>query len=138
MFSYFPRNYVWSSAFTLALMAGGQLNQMDRWLAPLRDAGPEPDTGAWAKAWDSMGEEQSRHAAQERGDGYLQAASARYFRAATYHLTGERQTPPGPAKTHSYTLALEAFAHGVELMARPMERVEVKSPDGIPPGYLIP
>ena len=61
MFYYFPSNYVWS-AFTLALMAGGQLNQMDRWLAPLRDAGPEPDTGAWATAWDSMGEEQSRHA----------------------------------------------------------------------------
>jgi hypothetical protein len=85
-----------------------------------------------------MGEEQSRHAAQERADGYVQAASARYFRAATYHLTGERQTPPGPAKTHSYTAALDAFAQGVELMARPVERVEVESPDGILPGYLIP
>src|SRR5271156_1988502 len=138
MFYYFPNNYVWSSAFTLALMAGGQLNQMDRWLAPLRDTRPEPDPGAWTKAWDSMGEEQSRRAAQERADGYVQAASARYFRAATYHLTGERQTPPGPAKTHSYTAALDAFARGVELMPRPIERVEVESPDGILPGYLIP
>jgi dipeptidyl aminopeptidase/acylaminoacyl peptidase len=138
MFYYFPGNYVWSSAFTLALMAGGQLNQMDRWLAPLRDAGLEPDTDAWTKAWDSMGEEQSRHAAQERADGYVYAASARYFRAATYHLTGERQTPPGPAKTRSYIAALEAFAKGVELMAKPIERVEVESPDGILPGYLIP
>jgi hypothetical protein len=85
-----------------------------------------------------MGEEQSRHAAQERADGYVYAASARYLRAATYHLTGERQTPPGPAKTHSYTAALKAFAHGVELMPRPTERVEVESPDGILPGYLIP
>jgi hypothetical protein len=138
MFSYFPGNYVWSSAFNLALAAGGQLNQMDRWLAPLRDIGPEPDTDAWTKAWDSMGEEQSRHAAAERADGYLQAASARYFHAATYHLTGERQTPPGPAKTRSYTAALDAFARGVELMAHPIERVEVDSPDGVLPGYLIP
>jgi dienelactone hydrolase len=138
MFNYFPNNYVWSSAFTLALMAGGQLNQMDRWLAPLRDIGPEPDTDAWAKAWDSMGAEQSRHAAQERAEGYVYAASARYFRAATYHLTGERQTPPGPAKTQTYTAALEAFAQGVALMPRPIERVEVDSPDGILPGYLIP
>jgi alpha-beta hydrolase superfamily lysophospholipase len=138
MFHYFPDNYRWSSAFTLALMAGGQLNQMDRWLAPLRDAGPEPDTAAWTTAWDSMGEEQSRHAAEERANGYAQAASARYFHAATYHLTGERQTPPGPAKTHSYTAALEAFAKAVELMANPIERVEVDSPDGILPGYLIP
>ena len=61
MFYYFPKNFVWSSAFMLALM-GGQLNQMDRWLAPLRDTGPEPDPDAWTKAWDSMGEEQSRHA----------------------------------------------------------------------------
>lgn len=66
MFYYFPGNYRWSSAFTLALMAGGHLNQMHRWLAPLRDTGPEPDTTAWAKAWDCMGEEQSRHAAAER------------------------------------------------------------------------
>lgn len=138
MFYYFPDNYVWSSAFTLALAAGGQLNQMDRWLVPLRDAGPEPETDAWTKAWDSMGEEQSRHAAAERADGYVYAASARYFHAATYHLTGERQTPPGPAKTRSYTAALEAFANGVELMANPIERVEVESPDGILPGYLIP
>ena len=137
MFYYFPNNYVWSSAFTLALMAGGQLNQMDRWLAPLHDTGPEPDPDAWIKAWDSMGEEQSRHAAQERADGDVYAASARYFRAATYHLTGERQTPPGPAKTRSYTAALDAFAQGVELMPRPIERVEVRSPDGILPGYLI-
>jgi hypothetical protein len=69
MLYYFPSNYVWSSAFTLALMAGGQLNQMDRWLAPLRDAGPEPGPDAWTKAWDSMGEEQSRHAAAEHAEG---------------------------------------------------------------------
>jgi hypothetical protein len=57
-------------------MADGQLNQMDRWLAPLQDTGPEPETDAWTKAWDSMGEKQSRHAAAERAEGYLQAASA--------------------------------------------------------------
>ena len=39
---------------------------------------------------------------------------------------------------HSYTAALEAFARAVELMPRPIERVEVDSPDGILPGYLIP
>ncbi len=138
MFTYFPGNYIWSSAFTLALMAGGQLNQMDRWLAPLREAGPDPDPDAWTKAWDSMAAEQSSHAAEELARGYRQAASARYFRAATYYLTGERQTPPGPAKMHSYTQALAAFASGAELMARPIERVEVPSPDGILPGYLIP
>lgn len=42
MFCYFPSNYMWSSAFTLALMAGGQSNQMDRWLAPLAMPGRNP------------------------------------------------------------------------------------------------
>jgi hypothetical protein len=42
------------------------------------------------------------------------------------------------AKMHSYTAALEAFARAVELMPRPIERVEVDSPDGSLPGYLIP
>jgi hypothetical protein len=50
------------------------------------------------QAWDSMGEEQTRHAAEDLADGRPYAASARYFRAATYHLTGERQTPPGAPK----------------------------------------
>src|SRR5260370_38011871 len=38
----------------------------------------------------------------------------------------------------SHTAALASFARGVELMAKPIERVEVPSPDGILPGYLIP
>src|SRR5260370_17484796 len=96
MFYYFPNNYVWSSAFTLALAAGGQLNQMDRWLAPLRDTGPEPDTDAWTKAWDSMGKEQSRHAAQEPGDGYVYPARPRYSPAALLPPTRTPPTPPPP------------------------------------------
>jgi dienelactone hydrolase len=136
VFQYFHDNYRWSSAFTLALMAGGQLNQIDSRLASLRDGEANPQ--AWTKAWDSMGDQQVEHAAGELALGYRQAASARYFRAATYYLTGERQTPLGEEKTRSYTLALDAFARGVGLMNRPLERVEVDSPDGILPGYLIP
>jgi alpha-beta hydrolase superfamily lysophospholipase len=136
MFEYFPDNYTWSAAFTLALMAGGQLNQMDRWLAPIRDVGLDSD--AWTRAWDSMAQEQEEHGTQELASGFRQAASARYIRAAIYYLTGERQTPLGPAKTRSYQRALTAFRMGVDLMAVPLERVEVPSPDGILPGYIIP
>jgi hypothetical protein len=38
VFAYFPNNYTWSSAVMLCLMAGGQLGQIDRWLAPLGNA----------------------------------------------------------------------------------------------------
>ncbi|KIM94142.1 hypothetical protein OIDMADRAFT_35189 [Oidiodendron maius Zn] len=39
---------------------------------------------------------------------------------------------------HSYQAALEAFAKAVQFMRVPIERVEVQSPDGVLPGYLIP
>jgi dipeptidyl aminopeptidase/acylaminoacyl peptidase len=136
VFNYFPGNYMWSSAVMFSIMAGGELGQIDRQLAPLRDAEPDPD--AWTKAWDAAGELQTEWAEQDLRRGFPRSASERYLRASNYHLTGERQTPPGPAKTQSYQRALSAFAKGVELMPRPLERVEIESPDGILPGYLIP
>ena len=136
MFEYFPGNYRWSSSVMLSMMAGGQLGQIDRWLAPLREA--EPDPGAWTKSWDGAGAQQEQQAKDDLRRGLRRSASTRYLRAANYYLSGERQTPPGPAKTHSYRSALGAFAKAIEHMPRPLERVEVDSPDGILPGYLIP
>ncbi|KAF7163053.1 hypothetical protein CNMCM5623_008073 [Aspergillus felis] len=136
MFTYFPNNYMWSSAVNLCFMAGGELGQIDRWLAPLKDRDADPES--WAKAWNSMAEEQKHYAAEDLKNGYRQSASARYLRASTYHLTGERQTSPGPTKTLSYKAALDSFSKAIELMRSPIERVEVDSPDGILPGYLIP
>ncbi|MEU2871946.1 alpha/beta fold hydrolase [Streptomyces olivoreticuli] len=136
MFNYFPDNYMWSSAVMLSIMADGQLGQIDRWLTPLREA--EPDTDSWTKAWDGAAAQQEELAEEDVRRGFRRSASARYLRASTYYLTGERQTPPGPAKTRSYRCALTAFAKAVEHMPRPLERVEIDSPDGILPGYLIP
>jgi hypothetical protein len=136
MFFYFPGNYMWSAGVSLSTMAGGELGQIDRWLGPLRDA--EPDTETWTKAWDGAAGQQEALAADDLRQGYRRSASARYLRASTYYLTGERQTPPGPAKMRSYRAALAAFAKAAENMPHPVERVEIDSPDGILPGYLIP
>jgi hypothetical protein len=110
-------------------MGGGELGQIDRWLAPLREA--ELDPGAWAKAWDGAGAQQEEYAEQDLRRGLRRSASTRYLRASNYYLTGERQTPPGPVKTHSYQSALAAFAKAVEHMPRPLEhrphaRIRVK------------
>jgi alpha-beta hydrolase superfamily lysophospholipase len=120
VFHYFPNNYTWSSAVMLSLMAGGQLGQIDRWLAPLRTGDPDV------------------HAEEDLRQGFRRSASARYFRASTYYLTGERQTPPGPAKSRSYAAALHAFAAANQHSPHPIERVEVNSADGVLPGHLIP
>ncbi|MFI6689631.1 alpha/beta hydrolase [Streptomyces sp. NPDC050485] len=137
MFNYFPKNYMWSSALMLSIMAGGDLGQIDRQLAPLRDT-EEADTDAWTRAWDRAGALQVEFAEEDLRRGLPRSAINRFLRASNYYLTGERQTPPGPEKMNSYELARAAFVKAVSVMERPLERVEVESPDGILPGYLIP
>ncbi|MFI6456193.1 alpha/beta hydrolase family protein [Streptosporangium amethystogenes] len=136
MFYYFPDNYMWSSAFNLALMAGGSLGEMNRWLSPLREG--EPDGEAWGKAWAGMAEQQEAQAAEDLAAGLHRSAGLRYLRASVYHASGERQIPPGPEKSASYRASLDAFEKAIELAPLNVERIEVDSPDGVLPGYLIP
>ena len=138
MFEYFPGNYTWSSAFNLALMAGGEVGEMHRWLAPLRDSDSEPDPAAWAAAWADMARQQEELAADDVNRGYRTSAGRRYLRASVYHASGERQIPPGPEKSESYRATLGAFATALELTPLPLERLEFDSPDGPLPAYLIP
>jgi hypothetical protein len=135
LFYYFPENYTWSSAFHLALMAGAQFGEMDRWLAPLK--GCEPDAEPWVRAWSDMAQQQEDEAALDLKEGYRRSAGARYLRAAVYRFSGERQVPPGTEKSASYLAAMNSFTKAIALMPLPLKRIEVKSPDGILPGYLI-
>lgn len=135
MFYYFPENYTWSSAFQLALMAGAQFGEMDRWLAPLKNR--KPNAELWSKAWSDMAGQQEDEAALDLKEGYRRSAGARYLRAAVYRFSGERQVPPGAEKSASYLAAMNSFTKAIELMPLPLERIEVKSPDGTLPGYLM-
>jgi hypothetical protein len=110
VFYYFPNNYMWSSALTLSMMAGGQLNQIDRGMSPLRHGDPTIDDGTSAAA------QQEEHAADDLCRGFLRSAGERLLRASTYYLTGECQTPLGPAKTNSYQRALYAFTEAVKYL----------------------
>ena len=122
MFYYFPENYTWSSAFHLALMAGAQFGEMDRWVAPLKDR--EPNAENWDKAWSDMALQHENEAALDLKDGYRRSAGARYLRAAVYRFSGERQILPGPEKSASYQAARASFAKAIELMPLPLELVE--------------
>ncbi len=136
MYQYFPGNYPWSSAFNLAIMAGGTLGDLHRWLEPLRDG--EPDPTAWSQAWEHMAEQQEQLAERDLAAGRRRSAGARLLRAAVYHQSGERQIPPGDEKTASYLHSLDDFVQAVELCEIPLQRIEVPSPDGILPGYIVP
>jgi alpha-beta hydrolase superfamily lysophospholipase len=140
VFEYFPGNYIWSSGVNLALMAGAQLGQIDHWLSELGDqpnADGHADAADWTRAWNDMARQQAKEAAKDVACGYGRSASARFLHASIYYLTGERQTPLGPEKTEAYTMGLAAFEDAVRYMPRPLERVEVESPDGILPGWFI-
>ncbi len=135
MFQYFPDNYPWSSAFNLALMAGATLGDLHRSLAQLRDTDPDPD--AWAKAWEHAAEQQEQLAEQDVAAGNRRSAGARLLRACVYHQSGERQIPPGDQKTASYVKSLDAFVKAIDYAQLPLERIDVDSPDGVLPVYLI-
>lgn len=138
MFEYFPGNYTWSAAFHLALMAGGELGELHRGLAELRDKGDDVDDHDWAEAWAQMAFQQENLAGDDLRRGYAISASRRLLRAAVYHASGERQLPPGPAKAESYSAMVQAFAGALDCGTEQVERVEFDSPDGPLPGYLIP
>jgi len=136
MFRYFPDNYTWSAAVDLALMAGGQLGELDRQLATLRDVEPTPE--AWNGAWKKLADRLESDAEADLAKGYSRSAGVRYLRACMYRLHGERQLPPGTEKMDTYRSALRAFGKAIEHTPLDLERVEIESPDGILPGYLIP
>jgi dipeptidyl aminopeptidase/acylaminoacyl peptidase len=135
MFNYFPDQYTWSAQFVMGLWAGGQFGEMHRWLDRLREGGSE---AAWERAWNGMAKQQEDLAAADLEAGYRRSAGSRCLRAAVYRFCGERQMPPGPAKTASYAAAMDAFAKAKDYMPLPIERVEIDSPDGILPAYLVP
>jgi dipeptidyl aminopeptidase/acylaminoacyl peptidase len=137
VFSYFPGNYAWSTSVNLALMAGGTIGDIHRWLAPLRDSG-STDVYEWGAAWSAMGHQQEALAEIDVRAGHLTTAGTRLLRASVYHASGQRQIPPGPVKSESYAAMLQAFADAVEHTPLPVERIHVDSPDGTLPGYLIP
>jgi len=119
----------------MGLMSGGQFGEMHRWLEPLRDV--DPDIQAWDKAWVGMAAQQEDLALTDLKGGFQLSAGARYARAAAYRLLAERQMPPGADKLERYKAGLVAFDAAARYAPFPIERVEIASPDGPLPGYMI-
>jgi cephalosporin-C deacetylase-like acetyl esterase len=136
MFFYFPNNYTWSSAVYLALMAGGQLGEIDGRLSALRDVEPTPE--GWNGAGRRLADRLESDAIADLAKGYSRSAGTRYLRACMYRLHGERQVPPGAEKIETYRVALRSFRRAIEHTPLELERVEIDSPDGSLPAYLIP
>jgi dienelactone hydrolase len=132
---YFPENYTWSLAFHLALMAGAQFGEMDRWLAPMKES--EPNAELWGKTWSEMAQQQEDEAAHDLKERI--PAECRCPLSSSHSIPFQRRKADtaGAGKSASYQAAGASFAKAIELMPLPFEHVEVNSPDGILPGYII-
>ncbi|MBI2132224.1 MAG: alpha/beta hydrolase [Candidatus Tectomicrobia bacterium] len=128
-FAYFPEDYRWSAAISMAYSSSywgaavmGEIDQVGR-----RLAGRAGDDAAWFREWVRMGDRmRTLGVAAERERRGLTAA-AFFKRACTYYLIGERfRTPKDQKALDAYRKALDCFMRFARLTDRPrIERVEI-------------
>lgn len=88
---------MYSAVLNLALMAEGNMGQIDRVLKPLLTT-DQARTEEWTNAWNALADSQKHFAALDVERGHLQSAASRYLRASIYHITADRWTLPGGRK----------------------------------------
>jgi dienelactone hydrolase len=144
MFEYFPDNYNWSLAVSLALGMGGEISEIDAACRPLRplaaSATDDASQQAWFDAWTAVAEGVERLADADAGRGRGRSAARKRRRAAGYHLMAERMmTNLSPLKAHSYDAALHCFRQGVDGYGDRVEAVDVPFEDGVSlPALFVP
>jgi len=140
MFEYFPDNYNWSLAVSLALAMGGEPSEIDTACRPLRGLAAvalDDDTQqAWFDSWTAVADRLTILAAQDDAAGHALSAARKQRRACAYHLMAERMmTNLSPLKLQSYNKALDAFRSATA--AEPIEFLDVQYEDGPLPSLFI-
>jgi dienelactone hydrolase len=135
MFEYFPDNYNWSLAVSLALAMGGEMSEIDSACRPLRGlaarATDDDSQQEWFNAWSSVADRLDELAARDETAGKLLSASRKKRRACAYHLMAERMmTNVSPLKLMSYEKALIAFRNAVASDDAAPEFVDVPYGEG--------
>jgi alpha-beta hydrolase superfamily lysophospholipase len=142
MFEYFPDNYNWSLAVSLAIAMGGEMSEIDSACRPLRGlaAGAVDDATqqAWFDSWTATADRLDELAARDEAAGRLPSAARKRRRACAYHLMAERMmTNLSPLKTKSYAKALAAFRAATCGLGKAVEFLEVPYADGPMPALFI-
>lgn len=142
MYPFFPGNYVWNTATSMAIAMGAHLMEMDEAIRPLAEAGRRNDAAAqeeWFRNWGRLGERiEALAEADERAENPL-AAGRKHLRAAIYHMVAERMLPPfDPRRPDRYVRMLACFRRGATLRREPVEFVEVPYGAASLPALLVP
>jgi dienelactone hydrolase len=143
VFEYFPDNYNWSLAVSLAIAMGGEMSEIDSACRPLLgSAGTAHDDAsqrAWFDSWTAAGDRLEELAARDECGGHVLSAARKRRRVAAYHLMAERMmTNLSPRKLDSYQKALAAFEYFLNGAGKQVERVEIPSEDGPMPALFVP
>jgi len=142
MFPFFPGNYVWNTATSMALAMGGHLMEIDEACRPLAAAGRRNDATAqdeFAMSWARLADRIEALAATDRSAGNLLAVGRKFVRASIYHMMAERMLPPfDPSRGSRYRRMLDCFRCGMTLRREPVEFVEVPYGSQSLPALFIP
>lgn len=142
MLEYFPNEPVWNFSLALALLAGGNIHEIDGAISPLREL-PDRKTAeaqeAWAQKWSLLGERLEGLAKRDEADGNLLSAGRKYLTASAYYLIGERQVSRlSPERLEIYKKMLSCFRKGIELDRARVEFVEIPYKQTSLPALFIP
>jgi len=142
MLEYFPNEPVWNFSLALALLAGGNIHEIDGVIGPLREL-PDRKTAeaqeAWAQKWSLLGQRLEGLAQRDEADGNLLSAGRKYLTAAAYYLIAERQISRlSPERLEIYKKMLDCFRRGIALDRAPVEFVEIPYKETSLPALFIP
>jgi dienelactone hydrolase len=142
MFEYFPGIHGWNFTVLLALLGGGNINEIDdacRHLAGISDPSSETAQKAWLESWKKLGERLEKLAILDEDARRYLSAGRKYLNAANYYIIADRQVNHRlPGKLEVYTKALRTFRKGIELSRAPVEFVEVPFQNTSLPALFIP
>ena len=142
MLEYFPNEPVWNFSLALALLAGGNIHEIDAAISPLRalpDCRTVEAQEAWAEKWASLGTRLEGLAERDEAAGNLRSAGRKYLTASAYYLVAERQISRlSPTKLATYQKVLHCFRRGIELDRSPVEFVEIPYKGTSLPALFIP
>jgi dienelactone hydrolase len=143
VYEYFPDNYNWSLAVSLALGMGSELSEIDtacravrsRAAAAVDDAAQQ----AWFDAWSEVAARAEALAERDAEHGRLRSAGRKQLHATAHHLMAERMmTNQSPLKARSYQDALRCFQQGTRRRGHRVEMVEVPYDDTGLPALFVP
>jgi dienelactone hydrolase len=136
---FFPGNYMWDLAASIAVNSGGTLGEVKEVASRLDAASKVGDLEAWIAAWEAAGRRVESIAGQKAARGHFFGASETYARASIYYQLALRFADPRePDRDRLLGKAQESFAESCILRNPPIEIVAIPYFETRLRGYFVP